>query len=130
MATAAIRSAVPRPLVKPTAASTPGVNCRRWDVSAVAPVRAEVIILSRIDTPGRIVLADIRNSVARLNSSAGESCSIARSSRNCSTSFISPPPADALSENIRAATATTPTTHGQNRTNRNGRDQHPSAERT
>jgi hypothetical protein len=33
------------------------------------------------------------------------------------------------SENIRAATATTPTTHGHNRTNRSGRDQHPSAER-
>jgi hypothetical protein len=31
------------------------------------------------------------------------------------------------SENIRAATATTPTMHGQDRTRR---DQHPSAERT
>ena len=68
----------------------------RSDVSAVAPARAEVIILSRTDTPGRIVLADIRNSAARLNSSVGESCSIARSSRNCSSSFISPPPAGAL----------------------------------
>jgi restriction system protein len=44
-------------------------------------------------TPGRIVFAEIRYSAARLNSSVGESCSIARSSRNCSRSFIASLPA-------------------------------------
>ena len=41
-----------------------------------------------VTTPGRIVFAEIRYSAATVNSNPGESCSIARSSRNCSRSFI------------------------------------------
>ncbi|MEQ4726228.1 hypothetical protein [Nonomuraea sp. B19D2] len=37
--------------------------------------------------PGRTTCADIRYSRARLNSTVGESCSIARSSRNWVSSF-------------------------------------------
>jgi hypothetical protein len=54
------------------------------------------IIFASVTAPGRITFADIRYSRARLNNSVGESCSIARSSRNCSSSFISRPPSAAV----------------------------------
>jgi len=49
-----------------------------------------------VTIPGRIVFAEIRYSAATVNSNPGESCSIARSSRNCSRSFIAALSAGAL----------------------------------
>jgi hypothetical protein len=66
------------------------------EVSSVPPARAVPTIFASVTAPGRITLADIRYSRARLNSSVGESCSIARSNTNCSSSFISRPPAAAV----------------------------------
>ena len=77
--------------------SCPVSRCTTFShVSALAPVRAEATIFATMTTPGRIVFAEIRYSAARLNSSVGESCSIARSSRNCSRSFIASLPAGAV----------------------------------
>ena len=68
-------------------------NCA---VRSPAPLRAVPIIFASTIAPGRITFADTRYSRARLNSSVGESCSIARSRRNCSSSFISLLPAGAV----------------------------------
>jgi hypothetical protein len=54
------------------------------------------IIFAKMSVPGRITFADIRYSRARLNNNVGESCSIARSRRNCSSSFIASLPAGAV----------------------------------
>ncbi|HZD13765.1 MAG TPA: hypothetical protein VE196_01225 [Pseudonocardiaceae bacterium] len=70
--------------------------CTRSHVNALAPARAEATIFATITTPGRIVFAEIRYSLANVNNNVGESCSIARSSSNCSQSFIAGLAAGAL----------------------------------
>ena len=65
-------------------------------VRSPAPLRAVPIIFASTIAPGRITFADTRYSRARLNSSAGESCSVARSRRNRSSSFICSLPAGAV----------------------------------
>lgn len=67
----------------------------RW-VTAVAVSRAVATISSRLTTPGRTVRFAIRYSQARLNNVVGESCSIARPSRNSSNSFSATPPTGAV----------------------------------
>jgi hypothetical protein len=66
------------------------------EVSSLAPARAVPTIFASVTAPGRITFALIRYSRARLNSSVGESCSIARSNKNCSSSFISRLPSAAV----------------------------------
>ena len=95
-------------LVIPSPTSYIGTRSRSWrtcrvsrcstfcEVSSPAPARALPTIFASVTAPGRITFADIRYSRARLNNSVGESCSIARSSRNCSSSFISRLPSAAV----------------------------------
>ena len=74
------------------------------DVNSVAPARALPTIFASVTAPGRITFADIRYSRARLNRSVGESCSIARSNRNCSSSFTSRLPSGAVFHDRYSAT--------------------------
>ncbi len=62
--------------------------CTSSQVNALALDRAVATIFAGVTTPGRVVFAEIRYSLANVNNNVGESCSIARSSRNCSRSFI------------------------------------------
>ena len=65
-------------------------------VNTVAVVRAVATIWVKVTTPGRTVRVAIRYSHARLNNVLGESCSIARPIRNCSSSLITIPPVGAV----------------------------------
>ncbi|GAA3474823.1 hypothetical protein GCM10018965_093760 [Nonomuraea roseola] len=55
-------------------------------------MRAVATISINVTTPGRVTWALTRNSAAWWNSRDGVSCSIARSCRNCSSSFNGSPP--------------------------------------
>jgi len=96
------------------------VEQQRWRVMLHRPVRQELFHLLHLPATGRRALpAQVLRYQQQVIAAGMRTAPVSlQHLRICS------------SENIRAATATTPTTHGQNRTNRSGRDQYPSAERT
>jgi hypothetical protein len=91
------RRVIPNPTSNLSSRSRSAITCSVsrcatfWCVNAVAVVLAEATICVRVTAPGRTVRAAIRYSHARLNSVVGESCSIARPSRNSSSSLTATP---------------------------------------
>ena len=84
--TASRPSSPPRRLPVNSCASRSNVSCRAFS-------RACATRFTTVTGPGRITRAEIKYSHASRNSNVGESCSIARASRNSSSSFSSSSPA-------------------------------------